>query len=194
MWENSIILSIITQNSCNIFFVPWTIRPFLGYQSSFFPWNQWAKLFNQKNLTGVNLVIGDELAEMGGGKSTNKDESTEVKQTVLTENIKLERWKSYCSLSKELLGAPKLHSSWEYFPSTAGYLKTIGMLGPRGLWRSWFLVERGRLRGWGGTYRHKERGEGKGLWISYILTHQAWTNTVVTDRHSGMRLIPRKFN
>lgn len=48
--------------------------------------------------------------------------------------------------------------------------------------------------GWGERYRHNERG--KDLWISYILTHQAWTNTVVTDRqsHSGMPLIPRKFN
>lgn len=132
-----------------------------------------------------------------GEKSTNKDESTEVKQTVLTEDIKLERWKSYCSLSKELLEAPQLHSSWEYFPSTAGYLKTIGMLGPRGLCRSWFFGGKGD--GYVGEVEHtdtrRERGGwGKGLWISYILTHQAWTNTVVTDRHSGMRLIPRKFN
>lgn len=32
------------------------------------------------------------------------------------------------------------------------------------------------------------------VWICYIPTHQAWTNTVVSDSHSGMPLIPRKFN
>lgn len=94
----------------------------------------------------------------------------------LFSSLKRHAWRSQAALLLRILA------------STAGCLKTLCILDPRRLVVS---VERVRT-GWGET--HKDTEWGKDLWISYIWTHQAWTNTVVIDRHSWMSLIPRTFH
>lgn len=96
----------------------------------------------------------DELTECGKHLRGWVWKKKQKNKTVPSEDIKLVKLKSYCSLTKELLGDPKLHSSWEYFSEQLDIYERVGS--QRALMVV-VLVERVWCR-WSETYRHKEKG------------------------------------